>query len=427
MKKLFCFIVLLASININGQGLSTVEKKIIVQVDKNEKASLLLLEELVNINSGTLNLEGVRKVGSVLEKAFARIGFATEWVKLPDSLKRAGHLVAYKKGSQGKRLFLIGHLDTVFEPDQPANPYRHINDSTVTGQGVNDMKGGDVVILAALQSLQQLGLLNNTTITVYLTGDEEKIGKPDSVSRGDFIRRARQHDIALGFESAQGMNTIATARRGSGNWQLKVFGEQGHSSAVFTHGYGSIYETARILDEFRTRLAGRPFLTFNPGFIAGGSEIIYDSSSISARATGKTNIISPFTVVQGDLRYLRETQKDSARQIMRKIASTGNLPQTRAEILFSDGIPSMEPTAGNNKLVSNLDAINRALGFGPVSAGDPGSRGAGDISYVARYLDCIDGLGVTGKGAHAPGEIMDLKNFPRLVQRTAILIYRLTR
>lgn len=74
-----------------------------------------------------------------------------------------------------------------------------------------------------------------------------------------------------------------------------------------------------------------------------------------------------------------------------------------------------------------LDGINRAMGLGPVVAGDPGSRGAGDISYIAGYLDCLDGLGVTGRGAHAPGETMDLYTFEKSVQRTALLIYRLTR
>jgi glutamate carboxypeptidase len=66
------------------------------------------------------------------------------------------------------------------------------------------------------------------------------------------------------------------------------------------------------------------------------------------------------------------------------------------------------------------------MGLGPANAGDPGSRGAGDISYVAKYVDCIDGLGASGKGAHAVGETINLKEFPLLIQRAAILIYRLT-
>ncbi len=87
----------------------------------------------------------------------------------------------------------------------------------------------------------------------------------------------------------------------------------------------------------------------------------------------------------------------------------------------------MEPTAGNNKLVEVLNKVSRDMGIGDTKAGDPGSRGAGDISYIAKYVDCLDGLGASGNGAHAPGETINLKQFPILIQRAAIYIYRLTR
>ena len=428
MRKLFYPVFILFCYQLHAQQvLSRQEKQIVDQVNKNVPQSLRLLEELVNTNSGTLNAIGVKSVGARLRSAFDSISFTTEWVNLPDSLKRAGHLVASRKGKKGKKIFLIGHLDTVFEPDMPANPFHYINDSTVTGQSVNDMKGGDVVIYAALQSLQQLGLLKNATITAYFTGDEENSGKPETISRGDFIERAKQHDVALAYETAQGLNTVATARRGASNWQLKVYGQQAHSSGVFKVGYGSIYEAVRIINTFREQLGNEQFLTFNPGIMVGGSDVNYDSASIRASVAGKTNIISPYTAVQGDLRFLREAQKDSARSHMMAIATTNNLPGTRAEFTYSDGIPSMEPTEGNNKLAIMVSDISMALGYGAVKAGDPGSRGAGDISYIAKYLDCLDGLGVTGHGSHAPGETMDLNTFSKLVQRTAILIYRLTR
>ena len=104
-----------------------------------------------------------------------------------------------------------------------------------------------------------------------------------------------------------------------------------------------------------------------------------------------------------------------------------HLAGTSAVISFRDGIPSMPPTAGNDSLVATVNAVSMALGYGPVAAGDPGLRGAGDISYIASYLDCLDGLGASGKGAHAPGEIINLNEYPRLIRRTALVIYRLTR
>ncbi|MEA5259974.1 M20/M25/M40 family metallo-hydrolase [Arcicella aquatica] len=425
MKKIVLTIGLLALFGhfSNGQQLNKTEKKIAEYIEEQMPQTEALLKKIVNINSGTLNKEGVREVGNILRKEFDDLGFKTEWISLPDSLNRAGHLVAERKGKAGKKLFLIGHLDTVFEKAMTFTPYTYLNDSTVTGQGVNDMKGGDIVLLAALKALHQHGLLENTTLTAYFTGDEESAGRPTSISRKDFIERAQTNDIALAFETAVNLNTVATARRGSSGWKLNVKGVMGHSSTIFSQqsGYGAIYEAARILNEFREKLSTEKYLTFNPGLIMGGSEINDNKETI-----GKDNIISPRVMVSGDLRFLTESQKENARVKMKEIVSH-SLNKTKAEITFSDGIPAMEPTSANENLLAVISKVSLDLGLGEVKAGDPGSRGAGDISYIAKYMACLDGLGASGKGAHAPGETMNMKEFPKLVQRTAILIYRLTR
>lgn len=424
--NLLLVLLILLHYNSLSQKLNADEHNILTSIRDALPKHLDLLEKLVNINSGTLNVKGVRAVGDILRVEFNKIGFNTEWISMPDSMKRAGHLVASVKGKKGKKLFLIGHLDTVFEPDMEANPYRKVNDSTVTGQGVEDMKGGDVIVLAALEALYKNGLLKDVTITAYFTGDEEKSGSPISTSRGDFIEKAKAHDIALAFEGAIG-STVATGRRGIGGWKLKVFGQQAHSSGVFKNNYGAIYEATRIINEFRSELDHEPFLTVNPGVIIGGTEVNYDSTKTSGSVSSKTNIISPSCFVQGDIRYLTQVQNDSARAKMLRIVQN-NLPGTRAEITFTDGIPSMEPAAGNNALATLISNISVDLGYNPMIAGDPGSRGAGDISYVAKYLQgSLDGLGAEGWGGHAPGETMSLKTFERQVQRAAILIYRLTR
>lgn len=429
MRKIPALVLALLLCNqIFSQPLSDAEKKIISYINLHIPDAEKLLADVVNINSGTLNKAGVRKVGDVFAKEFTKAGFTTEWVTLPDSLKRAGHLVASRKGNKGKKIFIIGHLDTVFEPDMPFSPYQRLTDSTATGQGVNDMKGGDVVAIIALQTLHSMGLLDNTQIVVYFTGDEEKSGQPTSVSRKDFIERAKTCDVALAFEGANGLNSIATARRGSSGWQLQVTGKTGHSSGVFSTGagYGAIYEAARILNSFREELGTEKYLTFNPGLILGGSEMVYEEAKARGEAMGKTNIISPETVVTGDLRFLTEAQKEAAREKMRQIVAR-NLNGSKAQIKFQDGIPAMEPTEGNTRLLEVVSGVTKAMGLGPTKAGDPGSRGAGDISYVARYMKgSIDGLGASGRGAHAPGETINLKEFPQLIQRAALLIYRLT-
>lgn len=428
MKKLFSFsLFLFFVLQANTQTLNKTEQKILAAIETDMPATLNLLKESVNINSGTYNIAGIKKVGDLYASELKALGFTIEWIAMPDSIKRAGHLVAYRKGKKGKKLFLIGHLDTVFEPDMPPNPFTLLNDSTATGQGVNDMKGGDVLVIAALKSLYQQGLLDDVSITVYFTGDEENAGNPKSITRGDFINRAKQHDIALGFETATNLSIVATARRGASDWRLEVEGKQAHSAGVFgAAGYGSIYEAARIINTFREQLSKEKYLTFNPGLFIGGSDVLYDTTKQKGEVTGKTNIISPKTVVIGDLRFLTAEQKNKARAMMRKIVSK-NLPGTKATIYFKDGIPSMPPTAGNNALVTIINKVSLLLGYGEVKAGNPGSRGAGDISYVADYVDCLDGLGASGKGAHAPGETINLNEFPKLIKRAALIIYRLTK
>ena len=406
--------------------MSTIENKVAAYIDEHLPAAIALLKETTNLNSGTLHVEGVKKVGAIFGKELEKAGFKTSWITLPDSLKRAGHLVATRSGNKGKKIFIIGHLDTVFEPDMPANPFNMLNDSTATGQGVNDMKGGDVIVILALQALNHYGLLEGSDITVYFTGDEERAGHPVEVSRADFIERAKRCDVALGFEGATNKNIVATARRGASSWLLEVSSKQGHSSGIFSErsGYGAIYEAARILNEFRNTLSTEKYLTFNPGMIAGGAEVNYQENKASANVIGKDNIITPTAIVHGDLRFLTAEQKEKARESMRNIVSK-NLNGTQSKITFFDGIPSMAPTQGNNKILSLINQISIDLGVGPTFAGDPGARGAGDISYVAAYLDCIDGLGAMGDGAHAPGETIHLKTIPFLSKRAALLMNRL--
>jgi glutamate carboxypeptidase len=407
-----------------AQTPSLIEQQLLKSIDADMPSTIQLLKESVNINSGTFNIVGVKKVGEMYGKELAALGFTVEWVSMPDSLKRAGHLVATKKGNKGKKLFLIGHLDTVFEPDTPPNPFTMLNDSTATGQGIIDMKGGDVMVIAALKAMHKQGLLNDVSITVYFTGDEENTGQPTEISRADFIERAKQHDVALAFESTVALEKVTTARRGATKWELEIDAQQGHSSLVWgKNGFGAIYEATRIVNEFREQLSLEPNITVNPGLFIGGSDINVNTTTQRGDASGKNNIISPKTFVLGDLRFLTETQKNNAQKMMFEIVSK-NLNGATAKIKFQDMIPAMAPTAGNEALAKMFNSISVELGYGDVK---PDTKmGGGDVAFVAKYLDSIDGIGAYGKGAHAPGEVMFLNYYPQLIKKATLLIYRLT-
>jgi len=388
--------------------------------------AVALLTRVVNLPSGTLNVAGVRAVGAVFRRELDLLGFTTRWVDLPASMKRAGHLVAERRALRpspnGKRILLIGHLDTVFEgPGQ-----RFVRQDTVgRGAGTADMKGGDVAIIYALKALKAAGVLDQLTVTVVMTGDEEEAGRPLAISRKDLIDAARKSDVALAFEGG-GAATATISRRGASGWRLKVTGRQAHSSGVFRPevGYGAIYEAARILTQFQETLSKQPYLTFSPGVIVGGTDVAYDSANQKGTAAGKTNIISKQVWVEGDLRFLTDSQRDSARGAMRAIVAN-HLPGTDAEITFRDGYPGMPPTDGSREILTRFDQVSRDLGYGPVEALAPEKRGAGDISFVAGIVDGLDGLGVDGFGAHSPEEGVYLPSLKMAAERAALLMYRL--
>ncbi len=411
---------------VSGQKLTAEEKRILTIIDKNHEEAVQFLEETVNINSGTYNIAGIKKVGALYQEVLDDMGFATTWCDMPAAMKRAGHLIGERKGTQGKKLLLNGHMDTVFEPDSPFQTWQ-VQNNVAIGPGVTDMKGGLMVMLYALKALHEANLLDDRQIIVILHGDEENAGDPITISRKDLIEAAKRSDIALCYEPATGFNDATIARRGSSSWALKVTGKQAHSSSIFTErtGAGAIYETGRILNRFYEALQ-EPYLTFSPGLMLGGTTVHVDSSGTLGNASGKANVVAKEAYVKGDLRFLYEEQKEKAREKMKAIVAE-SYPLTQADITFEEGYPSMPPTDGNMAVLNVLSQVSLDLGQGAVKPYDPGNRGAGDISFVAQYLDCLDGLGAMGGNSHAPEEYMDLTTLKDFVKRSALLIYRLTR
>ena len=406
-----------------AQTLDRTEQRIRDWVHEHRADELALLRRAVDIRSATLDTVGVRAVGSLFADELRALGFTTRWVAMPPSMHRAGHLVAERRGRRGKRILLIGHLDTVVE----GTGFTPVDSLTANGNGTSDMKGGDVAIVYALRALAAQHALDDATITVVMTGDEEAAGDPLTLARRDLIDAAKQSDVALAFEG--GTATHATvARRGASTWLLHVTGKQGHTAGIFTEGagYGAAFEMARILDAFRTRLAGQPNLTFSPSVVVAGTDVAYDTLQVAGSAASKLNIIARSAVVSGDLRFLSDGQKDSARAVMREIVGQ-SLPGTSAQITFADEYPAMSPTAGNYALLAMYDSASQALGYGKVEALEPGRRGAGDVSFVAAYLDALDGLGVDGRGAHTPDESVKLPSVEMATSRAAVLIRRLIR
>ncbi len=406
--------------NLTAQDTATLEV-----IDFNFNDQLSFLEEAVNQNSGTYNPKGVQAVGAMFDREFKKIGFDTRWIDMPDSMERGGHFVATRKFSKkGPHILLIGHLDTVFEENSPFQKFEREGE-IAKGPGIADMKGGNVVILYALKALIQSRAINQGTVTVFFTGDEESVGEPIDVARRDLIQAGREADVALNFEG--GNNEWAViGRRGSSNWSLEASASQAHSSGIFSDrvGAGAIFEISRILNRFYGEVRGPFGLTFNPGVLAAGTLVDQGETISNQTIYGKTNVVAQRAVVHGGLRFMNEAQKDAAREAMRKIVED-NLPQTDAKITFADRYPAMEVTEANITLLAKLNRVHDRLGLKPAKSFPPEKRGAADISFVAPYVTSMDGLGVDGSGTHSPRETMNIASMRDSTRRAALLIHDL--
>jgi len=424
--------------------IAPVESTMIRSVDTQNAAAVALLEKLVNINSGTMNIPGVIAVKDEIAPRLAALGFKVTWVPM-DQAQRAGDLVAEHAcplgaGECGKRLLLIGHMDTVFEKDSSFQTYAVLpgnGGNVATGPGTNDMKGGLIVMLVALGAMQSAGVLDTAEIRIVLSGDEERHGDPVSLTRRDMIDAAKMSDVALEFESGvrlrdstkppgTGLDTISISRRSSITWHLDTTGKSGHSSQIFSEnmGAGAIYEMTRIVDAFRTQLpeAG---LTFNVGLMVGGATAALTDTKLGGSATGKPNVVPPMAMAIGDIRTLDNSQTERVEQKMRDIVGK-HLPRTGATISFDEGYPAMPATEAGHDLVKQLNAVNQTLGFPAMPELDPMLRGAGDISFVAQYLPGLVGVGAMGEGSHADTETVFLDSIAKQAKRNAVLMYRLS-
>lgn len=407
------------------------EQNIVKQVEVGLPQALKDIEQAVNINSGSMNLKGVKQVGLLAKQQLLDIGFEVQWLD-GSHFNRAGHILATHQSTNPKavKILMIGHLDTVFAKEDDFQKFAMINKTQASGPGVADMKGGNTIIIAAMRVLKKLNLLGNVSIKVLLTGDEESSGRPLSLSKKAIVDGAIWADIALGFENGDNnINTGMAARRGYTGWTLNVTGKPAHSSQIFNKeiGYGAIYETARILEAFRSQLEQEENLTFNPGMIIGGTSIDFDEARSSGTAFGKSNVIAKQAKVKGDLRALSNKQLKAAKQTMHNIVDN-NLNHTQAELTFAQGYPPMALTQGNLELLAQYSQVSQDLGYNKVKPANPRKAGAADISFAAEHVDMsLDGLGLMGSGAHTKNEVADLTTLNKNIEKTAILIYRLAK
>jgi glutamate carboxypeptidase len=361
------------------------------------------LRTTVNIDCGTYISAGVNEVADLMEDRFRERGWGVE--RFPhspdDGSPRLGDvLVATLKGARrkGRRVLLVGHMDTVFpEGTAVQRPFR-IEGTTAYGPGVSDMKGGLLEGYYAVACLQEAGFEDFASIT-YVCNSDEEIGSPFS---GPFIlERAKEVDACFVLEGARENGDIVSSRKGVRDTRIVIHGRAAHAGVEPERGRSATLQAAHTTIALH-ELNGRwPGVTVNVGVIEGGT---------------RPNVVAERCELQVDLRAVTAKDFEEALEEVNRRARETVVPDVSVEIMAQSGFPPMEKTEASARLVERATSLAAELGF---DLKDAATGGASDANPVAGMgVPTLDGLGPIGGADHAPGEWLDLDS---VVPRTAML------
>lgn len=247
-----------------------------------QQQMLDLTIQLAEINSGTFNLVGIKRVAAIMQTEMATLG--CEHVSMPVAPYRVlnahggkeerplGPVLRFWKRPQAAiQVLLMGHLDTVYDVGHSLQHTSKVGGDLLAGPGVTDMKGGLAVLLWALKAFEQLPQAQNIGWEVLLNADEE-IGSPGSAEI--IAQRAKQHQVGFLFEPAMDEHgTLAGARKGSGNFTVVIRGKSAHAGRNFADGRNAICKMAEFISKINAMNKQRPEVTLNIGFVQGGEAL----------------------------------------------------------------------------------------------------------------------------------------------------------
>lgn len=360
------------------------------------------LAALVNIDCGTHNKAGVDRVGEWIGARCAAWDWAVERFPLTE---HGNCWMARLHGDGDGRILLMGHLDTVY-PDGTASAHpMRFEGPKIIGPGVCDMKGGLLVGIYALRSLQLANFRDFAEIAFFFNSDEE-IGSPASRSLYEPIARGR--DAALVLESARANGDIVSARKGSGEFTLRVKGKAAHAGVEPDKGVNAVVELAHQIIALQNLNGFAPGVTVNPGVIAGGTV---------------SNVIPAEAWVIVDVRATDPAGAEAITNALTRLSAQTTLPGTRVEISGHISYPPMARTPAVRLLAELARDSARELGF---EINDVGTGGASDANVLASLgLPVLDGLGPIGGLDHSPDEYIEEESFSPRAAMLAKLIQRI--
>lgn len=363
---------------------------------------LRTLEALVNVDSGTGDVAGGRRVAALLIPALKALGMNVETVAaeapdLPDNI------VATLEGSGGGRILMIGHIDTVFGPGTVATrPFRIAGDRA-TGPGVSDEKGGVVEGLYALRILHDLGVRDFGRITFLIETSEER-GSPGTQA---LIKRlVAQSDVELNLEPGDPPDALTVWRKGSATFHIDVKGRAAHAGVAPQDGRNAAVELIHQIQADDVFPHSGPGLTANLTVMGAGT---------------RANIIPENASAQINVRVRDKADFDRVQRTYEANAHQLQVPDTIVTVSREPAFPPLPDNAGTDALAARAAAIYGGIGR---SIGRAGNGGASESALAAEAgLPALDGLGPIGGGFHSDKEYLDLTTVtPRLYLLAELLI-----
>lgn len=363
---------------------------------------LALLQQLVDIDSGTGDVEGGRKVAALLAPQLTALGMKVETVPaekpgLPDNL------VARLEGKGRGRILMIGHIDTVFGPGTVAKRPFRTDAERAYGPGVSDEKGGVVEGLAALKLLKARGFSNFSSITFLIETSEER-GSPGT--RALISRLLADADVELNLEPGDPPDEVTVWRKGSATFHVAVTGRAAHAGVAPQDGRNAAIELIHQLQ------ADSVFPTSGPGLTANLTVI---------NAGTRANIIPENAEAQINVRVRDKADFDRVEQAYRKYAATTEVPDTVVTVTREAAYPPLPQNAATEALADRAQAIYAGLGL---KLGRGGNGGASESALAADAgVPALDGLGPVGGGFHSDMEYLELSSLtPRLYLLASLLM-----
>jgi len=353
------------------------------------------LAALVNVDCGSHNKAGVDRAGEWIGGRCA----AWDWEVERFPLAEYGDCwLGRLRGNGIGRILLMGHLDTVYPDGTAAIRPMRFEGSKIIGPGVCDMKGGLLVGLYALRALQTADFHDFEEIVFFFNSDEE-LGSPGS--RPLYAPRVSGMDAALVLESARANGDIVSARKGSGEFHLRVTGKAAHAGVEPEKGANAVVELAHQILTLQALNGLAPGVTVNPDVISGGTV---------------SNVIPAEAWVTVDVRAVDPSGAEAVTKALASLSSRTVVAGTRAEITGHFSYPPMARTPAVGFLADLAHDVARELGF---EINDVATGGASDANVLSALgLPVLDGLGPIGGLDHSPDEYIEVDS---LVPRAAML------